>query len=76
MGYITAYLLYTGFAAGITSILVGKDIQHQISVDVLRKEKASVFSVYQLKADLPRDFINRVRSALRVFVPACVLVFF
>lgn len=62
VGYLTAYLLYTGFAAGITSILVGKDRYQQINIQQLKV----VVSLDYLKEDLSRDlkvYVTYVLSA-------------
>lgn len=56
VGYLTAYLLYTGFAAGITSVLVGKDIHKQINLQQAKAQKLTLFSVCYLKADL-KDYV-------------------
>lgn len=55
MGYLTAYLLYTGFAAGITSILVGKDIRKEVTIKQVQMQKIRLFSIGYLKHDLPDD---------------------
>lgn len=60
LGYITAYLLYTGFAAGITSILVGKDILKQINIQELQTENVQLFSIGYLKEDWPQNLANYV----------------
>lgn len=52
VGYLTAYLLYTGFAAGITSILVGKDRHQQIN---LKQLNVSLVSLNYMRGDLPRN---------------------
>lgn len=62
VGYLTAYLLYTGFAAGITSILVGKDVHKQISLQQVKMQKITLFSVCYLKGDL-KDYV--VRASFR-----------
>lgn len=64
VGYITAYLLYTGFAAGITSILVGKDINQQITLQRLIDQSATFVCADYLKDDLPTHLnvcINEVK---------------
>lgn len=42
LGYLTAYLLNTGFAAGITSLLLGRNYNYDLNVNYLRSKHINV----------------------------------
>lgn len=61
LGALTAYLLYTGFAAGITSLVAVQNQNYEITISDIRKMKLNVVSFANL-VHLPVKYDYLVRK--------------
>lgn len=64
LGALTAYLLYTGFAAGITSLVAVQNQNYEITVTDIEKMKLNVVSFGNL-VHLPVKYDYLVRNCIR-----------
>lgn len=57
LGYLTSYLLYTGFAAGITSILFQHDVRH---LNINELKSSEIICLDYLRTDFNKKQFNYV----------------